>query len=127
MSNAYSRMKEIQIELFVKVSIIQCFIKQLLFRLRSKTLDVKQNFSGQHKNLWCISCGLFPESQRHRLQCPQLVINLKYLTGKASKLNENFIYGNIHQQEMIVNIYSDILEVELETGKSKLGNENLPL
>lgn len=85
--------------------------KQLLFRLRSKTLDVKQNFSGQHKNLWCTSCGLFPESQSHLLQCPQLVINLKYLTGKTSKLNENFIYGNIHQQEMIVNIYSDILEV----------------
>ena len=58
--------------------------KQLLFRLRSKTLDVKQNFSGQHKNLWCTSCGLFPESQSHLLQCPQLVINLQYLTGQTS-------------------------------------------
>ena len=85
--------------------------KRLLFKLRSKTLDVKQNFSGQHRNPWCTSCGLFPETQSHLLQCPQLVINLQYLSGKTAKLNENFIYGNMQQQEIIVNIFSDILEV----------------
>ena len=85
--------------------------KQLLFKLRSKTLDVKENFKGLNSNPWCISCGLFPETQSHLLQCPQLVIDLSYLDVKASKLNENYIYGNLKQQKMIVKIYSDILEI----------------
>ena len=85
--------------------------KQLLFKLRSRTLDVKLNFKGQNKNPWCTSCGLFQETQSHILQCPELVKNLHYLRGKTSKLNENFVYGSLVQQEMIVKIYSDILEV----------------
>ena len=63
-----------------------------------------------HKNHWCISCCLFKEMQSHLLQCPELVCNLKYLDVKPSKLNENFIYGNIQQQDMMVKIYSDVLD-----------------
>ena len=85
--------------------------KRLLFKLRSKTLDVKQNFPGLNKDPWCSSCGLFPENQSHLLQCPALVVHLDYLTGKTSTLNELFIYGNREQQQTIVNIFSDILEV----------------
>jgi hypothetical protein len=85
--------------------------KQLLFKLRSKTLDVKENFRGLNNNPWCIACGLFPETQSHLLQCPQLVIGLKYPNLKTSRLNENFIYGNMEQQQMIVKIYSEVLEI----------------
>jgi hypothetical protein len=85
--------------------------KRLLFKLRSKTLDVKQNFPGLNKDPWCSSCGLFPENQSHLLQCPALVVHLDYLSGKTSTLNELFIYGNREQQQTIVNIFSDILEV----------------
>ena len=85
--------------------------KQLLFKLRSRTLDVKQNFPGQHRDLWCRSCGLFPESQSHLLQCPQLVSRVSYLVGKTSILDENDIYKDITKQQIIVNIYSDLLEV----------------
>ena len=85
--------------------------KKLLFILRSKTLDVKQNFQGQNQNPWCSSCGLFPETQKHLLQCPQIVPKLSYLYGKTSTLNENFVYGNIVQQKMMVKIYTDILEI----------------
>ena len=84
--------------------------KQLLFKLRSRTLDVKQNFKNQNQNPWCISCGLFPETQGHLLQCPPLVKNLQYLQGKTAKLNEKLVFGSIEQQHVIVNIYSDILE-----------------
>lgn len=85
--------------------------KRLLFKLRSKTLDVKKNFPGLHKDLWCSSCGLFPELQSHLLQCPALVVHLDYISGKTSTLNENWIYGNTEQQQSIVKIYSDILEI----------------
>ena len=98
--------------------------KQLLFKLRSKTLDVKQNFKNQHKTPWCRSCGLFQETQAHLLQCPKLVINLQYLQGKTSTLNENFIYGSIKQQEMIVKIYSDILKVRENLQHNELSRQN---
>ena len=84
--------------------------KSLLFKLRSKTLEVKLNF-GSPNNPWCTSCGLFPETQSHLLQCPELVKNLGYIHGKPSTFNETFIYGSLTQQEIIVKIYSDILEV----------------
>jgi hypothetical protein len=64
----------------------------------------RQNFKGLNINPWCISCG-------HLLQCPQLVIDLTYLDMKASSLNENYIYGNLKQQKMIIRIYNDIIEV----------------
>ena len=44
------------------------------------------------------------------MQCSELVSNLKYLNVKPSKLNENFIYGNTQQQEMMVKIYSDVVD-----------------
>ena len=84
--------------------------KQLLFKLRSRTLDVKSNFGSSNGNQLCLSCGLDEETQGHLLQCPSLVRNLKYLIGKTSKLEENHIYSDIEKQIKIVNIYSDILE-----------------
>ena len=74
-------------------------------------MDVKENFKGLNNNPWCISCGLFPETQGHLLQCPQLVVGLKNPDLKTSKLNENFIYGNMTQQQMIVKVYSEVLEI----------------
>ena len=72
---------------------------------------MKQNFRNLNQDPWCISCGLFQETQSHLLQCPEIVTKLNYLTGKTSKLNENYIYGNIKNQEIIVRIYSDILNI----------------
>ena len=76
--------------------------KMLLFKLRSKTLDVKANFPGVNRSLWCKTCGLFTETQSHLLQCPAIVVHLEYLVGKTSKLEENFVYGNSEQRERIV-------------------------
>ena len=100
--------------------------KQLLFRLRSRTIDDKKNFGGKFDNLWCTSCGIFQETQGHLLQCAPLVKNLKYLEGKTSDLNENDVYGSIEQQIRIVNIYSDILQ-EREKLKYQNFGEDTPL
>ena len=84
--------------------------KRLLFKLRSRTLDVKGNFPGQFKDLLCHCCNLAEETQSHLLQCEQLVSKLQYLKEDKTNLNEMYIYGNLEQQEIIVRIYSDILE-----------------
>ena len=99
--------------------------KQLLFRLRSRTLDVKKNFRGNFEDTLCISCGLFEETQSHLLQCPPLVENLNYLREETSKIDENMIYGDIDQQIKMVNIYSDIIH-EREKLKSQRNREKTP-
>ena len=71
-------------------------------------LDVKQTFGGQSNNPWCTSCGLIPETESHLLQSPEIVPKLGYIQGRAFSLDENFVYGSIEQQQMIVKIYSAI-------------------
>ena len=85
--------------------------KELLFKLRSQTLDVKQNFPGQYGSTLCRSCGLFPESQSHLLECPMIVSKLQTVNKNCSRVNENMIYGDVEEQKIIVNIYSEILLV----------------
>ena len=106
----YLNCEVLQVAPYIEDSRLSTKNKQLLFKLRSRTLDVKKNFSGTNENLLCTSCGLSEETQSHLLQCPPLVKNLKYLQGRTSQLDENHIYGDIEQQILIVNVYSDILE-----------------
>ena len=82
------------------------------------------NFPGQHVNIWCSSCGLFEESQSHLLQCPAVVPKLQHLNLNFSELNENLVYGNCLEQQMMVNIYSEILEVR-EKLKETLNEKSL--
>ena len=84
--------------------------KRLLFKLRSRTVEVKGNFPGQFKDLVCRCCNLAQETQSHLLQCKELVSKLQYLKEDTTNINEMYIYGSLDQQEMIVRIYSDILE-----------------
>ena len=101
--------------------------KNVLFKLRSRTLEVKKNFPGLHSNEWCTSCYLFPESQSHLLQCPAIVVHLGYLAGTTSTLDEKDIYRSIEKQKVIVKIYSDILEIRESLEKISRNTENLNL
>ena len=110
---------------YLKAPVFNTKQKQLLFKLRSRTLDVKSNFPGHHRDLLCRSCGIYQESQGHLLQCAPLVSRINYLEGNSSKLNENDIYKDIMKQQIIVNIYSDLLEVRenLQNHNSLSSNE----
>ena len=82
----------------------------LLFKLRSKTLHIRMNYQNQHVNILCQICGLFPESQSHLLQCPQIVPKLKILSDEKLP-DESLIYGNVDQQLKIIKIYMQVIDV----------------
>ena len=86
----------------------------------SRTLDVKEYFKHQHRDTWCISCGLFPETQSHLLQCPVISRKLNYVAVNLEKYDENYIYGSLHQQKIITKIYSQIVQI-----REELRNQNL--
>ena len=85
----------------------------LLFKLRSKTLHIRMNYQNQHVNILCQICGLFPESQSHLLQCPQIVPKLKILSDEKFP-DETYIYGNVDQQLKIIKIYMQVIDVRKE-------------
>jgi hypothetical protein len=85
--------------------------QQLLFRLRSRTLNVKMNFSNQHENVLCSTCKLFPETQAHLLQCPQIVKHMKTILSDKCKISEDDIYGSLENQIKITKIYEEILSI----------------
>ena len=51
---------------------------QLLYKLRNCMVDVKQNFGSMYReNMWCRTCFLLVESQRHLLQCSAIKEKIK--------------------------------------------------
>ena len=98
--------------------------KQLLFKLRSRTLDVKANFRNQYKDHWCISCGLSLETQSHLLECPEILKKLGYVVDKNKKHNENLIYGTLEEQEVIIKVYGDILKIRDEIQTKQIEETN---
>ena len=85
----------------------------LLFKLRSKTLNLKTNFSQMYSDNLCRICKLFPESQSHLLQCPDIIPKLKLLSN-YKEIDENYIYGDVSKQLKIVKIYTKVLEIREE-------------
>ena len=82
---------------------------QLLFKLRSRTLNLKKNFSSQNQDDLCRTCKLFPETQSHLLQCPGIVPSLKIISVNSSEVNEEMIYSGVENQ--LKKIYNNIWEI----------------
>ena len=85
--------------------------QQLLFGLRTKTVNLKINFNHRHKDHLCLTCNLLPETQAHVLQCPEIVKHMKHIIKQDSKWTEDDIYCKLEDQIRIVKIYSEVLEI----------------
>ena len=83
---------------------------QTLFKLRTRMVDVKQNFKhGQEENMWCKLCHLFVETQQHLLECPVIRSELKKIIN-FQELDIGMVTGNISKQEKIAKKYNLILQ-----------------
>ena len=93
--------------------------REMLFKLRSKTISVKQNFKNAYFNndMLCDLCHLFPCTQSHPLQCPALTGSL--VVEKNIDLNDSFIYGTVEQQLLYVKIYKHFWDLREKLLKQK--------
>ena len=96
--------------------------RELLFKLRSKTMDVKENFKNAYFNnhMLCELCLLFPCTQSHPLQCPQL--NIKLVVDKKLTLSDTDVFGSVEKQLLYVNIYKQFWELR-ETTLSRMKDD----
>ena len=94
--------------------------REMLFRLRSKTISVKQNFPNAYMNndMLCDLCNLFTCTQEHPLQCPALAGSL--VVDKSVKLTERFIYGSTEEQLVYVKIYQHFWDLREKLLKEKV-------
>ena len=77
------------------------------------------NFQNQHENFLCSTCHLFPETQAHLLQCPEIVKNLQWIDTNSSRLDVNDIYSNLDKQIKIAKIFSVVVEERINLLKNK--------
>ena len=79
--------------------------REMMFKLRSRTISVKLNFPNAYMNndMLCDLCQLFPCTQSHPLQCP--VLSSRLIVEKNINLRDNFVYGTVDQQLLYVKIY----------------------
>ena len=81
---------------------------QLLFKLRSRMLDVKTNFSSYYeKNMTCRICKLQDtvESEQHLLECEILRNEVKL----DSEVNFEFVFGNLKKQKTALTAFKSVL------------------
>ena len=84
--------------------------KQTLFKLRSRTIDVKLNQETAYRNqTWCQTCFLYPESQLHIYHCNEIRQKLKDVN--FNEVNYEMIYGDGENEEKFVKIYHLMLKV----------------
>ena len=85
--------------------------RELLFRLRSKTIWVKEKFSRAYLNndMLCELCRLFRCTQSHPLQCPRLKTMI--VMDSTVNLSENHVYGDVDQQLIYVKIYREFWDL----------------
>ena len=99
---------------------------QTLFRLRSRTLNVKNNHKSSYKeNMWCRTCHLFSETQEHILHCSVIRDKVKHLNIDFNSVTYNMIFGSMDNQEKLVKIYQIIVQARNDILKPK-PNESSP-
>ena len=86
--------------------------KQLLFKLRTRMLDTKNNFKSMYPgNLQCDYCGFAEQTQRHLLeQCEKIISNSKLISDNIL-VEHDFIFGSVSQQLDAIKLFSEIEEV----------------
>ena len=84
-----------------------------LFRLRSRTISVKDNQSSSYKgNMSCRTCFLSPETQEHVFLCSEIRKMLPDINYDEVKYQ--MIFGKLEDQEKFTKIYHLILEARTD-------------
>ena len=86
---------------------------QLLSRLRSRTLSVKDNVKGMHPDIQCsLGCPEI-ETQKHILECKPL-LDKSNSSQVVKTVEYSDIFGNVNRQKLAVVVYAELLKIREE-------------
>ena len=99
--------------------------KKLLFKMRSKMLKIRSNFSAFHGNITTCSLCEDPRSEEteiHLLNCSYLKTD-KTLEKDMAEVKFSDVYGSISEQKKIVKVFSKIMNI-YEKNQKKNGTRS---
>ena len=85
----------------------------LLFALRSRTVDCKGNFKSKYKdsNLTCQYCKTHEDDQPHMLNCEIIRKNLKSTEVIEEKYEYEDIFKDVWKQKIITQVFKKVIEI----------------
>ena len=97
-----------------------------LFRLRTMTVNVKNNSKSSFKNdMWCKTCLLFTETQEHVFMCT--AIRSKLDSENFIGLKYEMIFGTLKDQEKFTKVYHLMLKARDDLLKIPPSSDEGPL
>ena len=85
----------------------------LLFALRSRTVDCKGNFKSKYKdsNLTCQYCKTHEDDQPHMLNCESMRKSLKSTEVIEGKYEYEDIFKDVWKQKIITQVFKKVIEI----------------
>ena len=83
----------------------------LLFKIRTRMLDVKINFRNFYADNKCRLCEIEEETQNHLLNCPELIKNCPELYNDMIVKYEDIFSDNVKKQHRVTKLYIKVLAV----------------
>ena len=121
LQKTHSKIKDIEYKEFNCQPYIQSPIftnrdVNLLHSLRSRSVDCKVNFKGQHgDDLSCPFCqGGHQDDQPHMLDCPKLREKIKSKVAANSAVIYSDLFGDLHKQKEATELFSILIDMRKE-------------
>ena len=102
---------------YLKDSNLSIEKKQLMFRLRTRMLDIKDNFSFLYLDKECTLGCKDVESQEQLLNCDTIIKNCVELSEDLEVEYEDIV-GDITQQTKFINLYKYVMDTRKELMKT---------
>ena len=89
---------------------------QMIFKMRSRVTNVKMNYKGNYENLDCSVCNKENESQKHIIECSEI---LKHRKDMTKVIEYEKLFGeNVRIQKEIVNCFMENMKMKSELEKN---------
>ena len=85
-------------------------LAQTVFKMRSRMEEVKIDFRGKYENLECGVCKEVEESQKHIIECRE-ILKMKENDGKTPDY-ENLFGENVKKQVEIAKTFTENLKIK---------------
>ena len=90
---------------------------QMVFKLRSRVTNLKTNLKGMYDSFQCTACGIEEETQKHVLECKELIKLNKEI--KEIPIYEKIFEGDVSQQIYIAKVFKENMQIKEKNMKNE--------
>ena len=123
LQSSHSKVKHIgyeklEMQNYIKSDLLTTDEKQLLFALRTATINVRANFRGAHPNTNCNLClQNVPQTSSYLLDCAAILTESDKIMNN-DRVQLEHVFGDVEHQREAAQIFKEALSI-----KSKIENE----